>query len=397
MKKFMTKALSVMLVLVMFMLPVSVFAEEGVTYEIKGALELGTKTYEASSLEYTVYTLEPSEIGKYTVSSANSLVAIVSYNGMWVTVEPTSSTVTETSVEWDCKAVGQSIFVAALSKSGGVNITVAKDGIVIDHYQTVYYENKTKPTAFTFDGNKDDLIPVDVEDGVKSTAVLGADGFYHLDNANGPKLYACLNDPMMPLYNLREPGQIMAIVLKPDNTADYKVDYNGAFDEYWACVDAATGFYPLTDDLIIMFKNVGDNHKWYGEGGWLDIDAEDGWMYSCYYYEGETFENNEIKGEGGNTSSDNMDGIISEGGDGGIKPGEGVTSGIGADGNFTGGTAGTTNNNTKVPTGSNNAGTGTAHQTGDVSVAIVCVLAAAVAVAVVAFVIIRKKKNTVEF
>ncbi len=410
MKKFMTKALSVMLVLVMLMLPVSVFAEEGVTYEIKGTLELGTKTYEGSSLEYTVYTLEPSEIGTYTVSASNSVLGIVSYT-MWVTTEPSAETVKDTTVVWECTAVGQSIMIAALSKAGGVNISVAKGDVEIDKHITVYYKNRVQPQEFIFEGNASSLEYVDIEDGNKDIAVLGADGFYHLNDANGPRLFMCLNDTMMSFYSMREPGQLSAIVYKADGkTPDYKVDYNGAFDEYWACVDEDTELYPVTEDLILIAKNVSDARGWFKSGGWLEgIDIDDGWMFACQYIKGESFENNNGSGK----TSDDVEGIISEGGDGGIKPGEGETSGVGSDGNFTGGVEGTINNNTRLPGGSsnsnNNSGnnsnsnnnsannTGTAHQTGDVSVAIICVLAAAAVIAVVAFVLIRKKKNTVEF
>lgn len=399
MKKLMIKAFSMMLVLIMLVLPVSVFAEEGVTYKKMGALELGTKIYEASSLEYTVYSFEPTEVGKYTISTTNSLVAIASYTDMWVTIEPTAETVTEASVVWDCTAVGQGILIGALSKADGVAITVSKDDINIITYPTVHYENTKTPEAFKFEGNKDNLIPVDVEDGVKAKAELGLDGYYHLDNANGPILYACLNDPMQPLQALREPGQIFVIIYKENGVdVDYKVDYNSAFDEYWSCIDANTGLYPLTYDLMMMFQNVGDQHNWYGEGGWIGIDKEDGWMYACYYYEGQSFENNELpdeeKEKPGSTSENTPD-------DGGTDPSRGPTSSIGADGNYTGGPTGTTNNNTRLPGTTNGAstgtGTGTSHQTGDVSVAIICVLATAAVVAVIAFVVIRKKKNTVEF
>lgn len=399
MKRSMMKALAAALVLVMLVLPVSVFAEEGVTYELLGTLELGEKTYESSALAYTVVTLEPTEIGKYTISTSNSTLGIVSYNGYWVTDEPTESNVTQTSVDWNCTAVGQKTLIAVLSKPEGLNITVAKDGIVIDHYPTVYYENKTKPQRFTFDGKKSDLVYVNVEDGVKSTAVLGADGFYHLDGANGPKLYACLNETMMSLFDVRDPGQLVAYVYGEDGKVEYKVDYNGAFDEYWACVDTATGFYPLTNDLIVLFKNVGDFQEWYGEGGWLGVDAEDGWMYACYYKEGEVFENNEIVSDDEKEDSDTIGGIISDGGDGGVKPGEGVTSGIGSDGNYVGGiSSGAANSSGATPgAAGSTGGATTSHQTGDTSVVIICVLAAALVGVVVAVILIKKKKNTVEF
>ncbi len=285
MKKTGAKLIAAVLSLVMLMLPLSVFAEEGVTYEIMGELEVGTKTYESSVLDYTVIYFEPAERGKYTISTTNSLVAIVSYNGLWITTEPTAQTVTETSIIFECNALGQSVFVAALSKAEGIDITVSYEKNEIYNYPIYHYETKHHPEAFVLAGNADELEYVNVEDGVEDLAVLGADGFYHLNSEKGPILYASLDDPMVSFYNMREPGQLSSVVYKEDGTVDYKVDYNAAFDEYWACSDVNTALYPLTADLIIMFCDIGYFHGWYGEDGWLGSADEDAWMFACRYFE----------------------------------------------------------------------------------------------------------------
>ncbi len=385
----MKNMLAAVLALVLVVTPMAVFAEEGVTFEIGAALETGTKTYEVCGLEYTVYTFDPSEVGKYTFTSSNSLIGIVSYNGMWVTVEPSATTITESSVVWDCKAVGQSIWLAALSKEGGVNISVEKEYIEIITYETYHYENKVKPTAFTFDGDESKLDYVDIEDGNKDKAVLGKDGYYHLNDANGPRLFVSLNDSMMSFYNMREPGQLIALARNEDNSVKYKTDYNSAFDEYWECAAAVTldgealSIYPLTDDLIVMIKNVAGHHGWFKEEGWLsDVDPEDGWMFPCVYVVGEAFENNEIEG-GGKTDDDFKDEIIDEGGSGGVTEDSPTSS------------PSTSTNNTNTPGGAGN--NGTAHQTGDNSAVLFAVIAAVVVAGACVVLFIRKKRNTVSF
>jgi len=384
----MTKMLTLVIALVLVASPMAVFAEEGVTYEVGAALEVGTKTYEVCGLEYTVYTFEPAETGKYTITSSNSVLGIVSYNGMWATVEPAAATVTESSIVWECNSVGQGIWVAALSKDGGVSISVEKEHIEIITQETRHYENKVKPTAFTFDGDESKLEYVDVFDGSKDKASLGKDGYYHLGDANGPRLFVSLNDPMMSFYSMREPGQLAAIVKNPDGSVAYKVDYNSAFDEYWACVSnvtvdgTATALYPLTDDLIVIIKNIAGHHGWFKEDGWLkDVDPEDGWMFACMYIEGEAFEGNELE-DGPKDDDDFKDEIIDEGGKGGVTENSPTSS-----------PATGTNNNTNTP----GAGNNTAHQTGDNAVVLAVAALAAVAVLAAAVLFVRKKKNTMSF
>ncbi len=388
MKNFMTKMLTLVIALVLVVSPMAVFAEEGVTYEMGAALEVGTKTYDVCDLEYTVYTFDPTETGKYTITTTNSVLGIVSYNGMWATVEPAAATVTESSIVWECNSVGQSIWVAALSKDGGINISVEKEHIEIITYETYHYENKVKPTAFTFDGDATKLEYVDIEDGNKDIAALGKDGYYHLGDANGPRLFVILNDTMMSFYNMREPGQLSAIVRNEDNSVKYKVDYNSSFDEYWACVANVTidgtsaAIYPLTDDLIVMIKNVAGHHGWFKEDGWLaNVDPEDGWMFPCVYIEGEKFEGNDLA-EGPITDDNFKDEIIDEGGKGGVDANSPTSSPV------TG-----TNNNTNTP----GAGNNTAHQTGDNAVVLAVVALTAVAVLAAVVLFVRKKKNTMSF
>lgn len=380
MKKFMTNLLTAMLVLVLLVSPAAAFAEEGVTYEYGADILVGTNTYEVCALDYTVYTFRPDEIGKYTISTDNSKLGIASYNGMWVMTEPSGETVTETQLQWDCSSVGQGILIAAASTSGGVKITISRQDIVINTYETIHYENKVVPAPFTFESDASALEYVDVEDGVKDVAVFGVDGFYHLNDANGPRLYICLDDTMMSFFDMREPGQLLALVRNPDNSIKYRVDYNVAFDAYWECVDSATKLYPVTDDLIVMVKNIGDFHGWYEEDGWLNfIDKEDGWMFACQYIPGETFENNELD-DGEIKNDENIGGIIADGGDGGVsESGNGNT----ATGNTGAANNGATNSN--------------AHQTGDSSYVLIAVgVVAVIGIAAVAL-LIRRKRNTVSF
>ena len=49
-----------------------------------------------------------------------------------------------------------------------------------------------------------------------------------------------------------------------------------------------TKLYPLTEDLIEIYKNVGESQRWYGADGWIGGELEDCWMFSCYFVEGDS-------------------------------------------------------------------------------------------------------------
>jgi len=245
----------------------------------------GTNEYELSAdNKYTVFYFEPAEIGKYIFTAANGYVALVSYNGMWVTIEPSAETVTGPTFEWECQDVGQSILVAAISDDASVTISVEKEELIIVEIPVIKYENKVTPQSFVLEGSFDDMLYVDTFDDVLDVAVLGNDGFYHLGSENGPILYVCLSDPWMNLTEAMNNGQLKDVIYDGDEVIG-KIDYNEAFAQYVECADADSSLYPLTEDLIVIFKGAGSFHNWYGEDGWVGGDLEDAWMFACYYFE----------------------------------------------------------------------------------------------------------------
>lgn len=273
---------AILLAIVFAITPVIVLAKsEG--YEFSETyLSEGTAEYLLDAeYKYTVFTLEPSEVGIYTVSVADGLLGIVSLNGMWITVDPSPESVKESSVTWKCSSVGQSIMIAVLSDGETASITVSKEELIVVEIPVTEYQNKATLTPFEYDGSVDDFDYVDIDDDFIDTAVLGTDGYYHLNSAKGPILYACLTDSVLSLAGAMSYGQLKEMITENGVIVE-KIDYNAAVEEYLEYADD-DGFYPLTEDLITILKGAGKQLGWYGEGGWLGCDNEDAWMYFCYY------------------------------------------------------------------------------------------------------------------
>ena len=248
-------------------------------------MTVGTAEYTTdTAYAYTVFHFEPEEVGKYTLSSAESMLGIVGYN--WVTVTPSADTVNVNSFEWSCTAVGQGIIVAVESGDGAVGITIVKGDLEQkEEVPWTVYENQATPEKFTFDGDTATLLNVNTADNVVDAAVLGTDGFYHLNAANGPILYAKVKDSQLSLAGAIEYGQLKEIVQDEEGNIVSRTDFNNAIGEYVACSDSKTSLYPLTVDLIEVFQRVGAVKGWYGSSGFIGGDLEDAWMFACYYNE----------------------------------------------------------------------------------------------------------------
>lgn len=279
------KVLGVVLALAMLLVPMTTLAEDN--YGYGDALAVGTATYALdTAYPYTVLTFDPTEEGIYTLTAADGVMGIASYNGMWVTVELSAETVNETTIEWECTSVGQSLWIAVAGEGDSVSIELTRrDRNTAPELPWTVYENLVAPTPFTFDGEEDNMMYVDTLDDVEDDGFLGEDGYYHYGSEDGPVLYVKLTDELMNIADMIGYGQMRAAFTDENGDIVSKTDYNEAAAEYVACADPRTGFYPLTDDLIEMYVIVGLAQYWYGEDGFVGGELADAWMFACYYDE----------------------------------------------------------------------------------------------------------------
>lgn len=300
MKKAIKIVISAIVCMAILLVPMTVMAEKGVTYNIStNTLVEGTNTYALdSTVPYTVFILYPSAVGDFIITSSDCVMGIVSYLDMWVQFEPTEENVNLNEINWSCTDINQSIMVGVKSDSSEVSINITRQEPNIVEIPWTIYENTVTPEKFempdfvSVDAFEDGY--VDFEDSVIDDAVLGDDGYYHLNKKDGPILFANLDDSIMSLYDMSGYGRVAAIYYGSDGEVIKKIDYTDAFKEYIAALPTGAGgtiisyYYPLTADLIEMFKEIGSTHDWYsGEEAWV-YDSEDAWLYACYFDEAVT-------------------------------------------------------------------------------------------------------------
>ena len=264
-------------------------------------LEMGAVEYETdTTVAYTAFHIEPSQAGKYTISCDEQKIGILSYSEFFIPAAPSADTISQNAVVWECTEVGQAIIIAVESGDGAVTITVTRESEQQkEEMQWTIYENRVTPVAFAAPFDATTAKKVNTLDAVEEAAVLGADGYYHLNAADGPVLFAKLNDSMS-LQAMVGLGRVRAVVQDENLTVLSKTDFNNAVAEYVACMDAANGLYPLTADLIEVFQCVGASNGWYGATGFIGGDLADAWMFACYYVDGL----NEYKAPEGDVNSD---------------------------------------------------------------------------------------------
>ena len=112
-------------------------------------------------------------------------------------------------------------------------------------------------------------------------AVLGKDGYYHLDSAEGPILLIDL-DYLAVLTDALDGGRgiMYAYVLDGDGNIVSKYDIAEAIQEYEKKADE-NGYYPLTADLIFFYDTYAagsGTYEFYLEEGY---NPQCAWMFAC--------------------------------------------------------------------------------------------------------------------
>ena len=127
-----------------------------------------------------------------------------------------------------------------------------------------------------------------------------ADGFYHLDSADGPLVLVRLAEPSKYLDSFKtilEHTAIRRYFFDENGEFLKKEEYSNCVLEYLACVDEDAGVYPLTEDLKYIIQQHGGYAGWYDRDGgqYLFVDGngnplpgileETSWLFTCCYIE----------------------------------------------------------------------------------------------------------------
>ncbi|MGM9643338.1 MAG: hypothetical protein ACI3XI_09030 [Eubacteriales bacterium] len=120
-----------------------------------------------------------------------------------------------------------------------------------------------------------------------------ADGYFHLNTADGPVLYVRISgdtEYLGSLYTIATTTLIGKVFNDENGNFVRKESYNEALQAYGEAADKKYGVVALDKDLIYILKT-------YGEGGWYErtsvnwlfgdtiVMPYNGWLFACCYFE----------------------------------------------------------------------------------------------------------------
>ncbi len=133
------------------------------------------------------------------------------------------------------------------------------------------------------------------------TLVLGEDGYYHKDTADGPLVLVRLGEKSGGSEYLDD----FQTILDHSGVNKYFYDENGDFvkkekyddclRKYFEIMDEKTGLYPLTEDLKYIIQSRGEYAGWFDESNSLylfkdqngnkipGINSDISWLFFCCY------------------------------------------------------------------------------------------------------------------
>ena len=126
------------------------------------------------------------------------------------------------------------------------------------------------------------------------------DGFYHLNDANGPLVVVYLTEdpevPYVPCFaTILERSGVAKYVFDKDGNCTEKISYSECLLEYMDYADAGSGVYPLTEDLKTIIIERGNYVGWWDSQNpsfifkdpagnpIAGLNVENAWLFMCGY------------------------------------------------------------------------------------------------------------------
>lgn len=234
-------------------------------------------------IQYFVFT--PTQTGIYTFTTTNSAAA-VSYWGMPSFLNKSDENIKNNVLTLEVKGVGPTYVLAVSGGEGitGTIVQIQRTGNIKQMEREVYQGTTTPTEPFVADvtGTKTFL-----DLSVEQTLVKGEDGYYHLGTADGPVVMVDLKTGNYEISISALVANSAMVKYEYDSDGDpiKRIDYTDCMTQYVENVDEKLGVYALTDDLMTILQNHGENAGWYDSSSASYLFGSDpvlegqGWMF----------------------------------------------------------------------------------------------------------------------
>lgn len=270
----------------------------------------GCTAIDLNKEKMTYFLFAPTEAGTYEFSLQGSDAAIGYYGAPHFVQQVSAAEVVDNKFTMSIREdmigtdnTGTTVLVIGVAAGEGnailcIDRTGDPQWTVEDEPWTIY--QPTGPmTAYTHDAGKK-LVDFDLT-AAAYTLVLGDDGFYHKDTAEGPLVLVRLGKNSGGSKYLDD----FQTILEHSGVSKYFFDDNGEFvkkEKYDDCLlkcfeimDEKTGLYPLTEDLKYIIQSRGEYSGWFDASKSLylfkdengnklpGINSDIAWLFICCY------------------------------------------------------------------------------------------------------------------
>lgn len=261
---------------------------------------------QADAINYFLFTPTEQGVYKFTTSDPNAVISYWGGNTFFI-ADQTSST------DYSGNAFTRNVKEGNLGATFIIGITGAPDCILeitrlgdailddTDIVPQVWEGDQTPGSIYKVTGvggKKLKYLDLTAATDTYKLVYNSADGFYHLNTADGPVLYMNLgpNAPYVSMYNMLGftgfGGTSLNKTFHDENgKAIRREDYTACMVKYVECIDETYGVYPLNDDLIYMIQQGGDYKGWWNSenGNYLFADLpglnpQIAWMFAVCYF-----------------------------------------------------------------------------------------------------------------
>lgn len=276
----------------------------GIAYYVELGENQVELTYSTLAEVYNYFIFVPAETGLYQISSPDEHVAL-SYWATTVYPYNASSEIENNTFEINVKNLieGQGYVIGVVGEDS-CNLVIERIAdAVLDESDAEWSETWQKgltapPTKqFKLSSGGSKLTYVNLESNAKAV-YNESDGYYHLNTKNGPIIYVNLgpNAQYISLYDMLgfngDGGgaqNLTRYFYEEDGTFIRREKYTDWMRQYIEMRDTSYDVYPLTDTLIYMIQNGGEQFGWWDENSAvykfadIDLNVDIAWMFACCY------------------------------------------------------------------------------------------------------------------
>lgn len=290
-------------------------ADKGITLYAGGEYEahavgVGCTYVELTTGERNYFLFTPSEAGTYEFSVADGADVTIGYYGAPHFVQGQSAaelvdgkfTVSVSASMISTGDTGTTVLVIGVDSEKATECVLGIQRIgdaawnVADE-PWIIYEETAKLSKYTLPAGTN-LNEFDLTAASYNLVYNEADGFYHMNSADGPLVYVHLTEDskyLASFKNILDRSGVNRYFYNANGEFEKKVSYSECLLKYIDCADEATGVYPLTEDLKYIIQQRGEYVGWWDKNSQqylfvdangnpiLGINSEIAWLFMCCY------------------------------------------------------------------------------------------------------------------